>query len=55
MSLHKKRSFSLRISSVSADLVTFTEKILNGKLHFFVQYVIKKSIPQYGRLFFGKV
>ena len=34
----------LRISSVNelnpqenADLVTFTEEILNGKLHFFVQ------------------
>ena len=37
--LHKK-SFSLKISSVNvslqetADLVTFTEEILNGKLHF---------------------
>ena len=39
--LHNKRSFPLRISSVSmtksavletADLATFTEKILNGKL-----------------------
>ena len=39
--LHKKWSFSLRIYSVnlnisarSADLVTFTEEILNWKLHF---------------------
>ena len=33
---HKKRSFPLRISSVNATagLVTFTEEILNGKLHF---------------------
>ena len=34
-SLHKKWSFSLRISSANvADLITFTEEILNGKLHF---------------------
>ena len=37
-SLHKKWSFPLRISSVnvtkSAVLCTFTEEILNGKLHF---------------------
>ena len=36
-SLHKKWSFPLRISSVNvttADLVWFTEEILNGKLHF---------------------
>ena len=39
--LHKKSSFPLRISSVNvtkpqfpADLVTFTEEILNGKLQF---------------------
>ena len=35
--LHKKWSFTLRISSVNvtpADLVTLTEEILNGKLHF---------------------
>ena len=31
VSLHKKSSFPLRISSVN---VTFTEEILNGKLHF---------------------
>ena len=29
----KKRSFPLRISLVK-DFVTFTEEILNGKLHF---------------------
>ena len=42
MSLHKKWSFPLNISSVdifpnsqkTADLVTVTEEILNGKLHF---------------------
>ena len=35
LSLHKKQSFPLRISSVkeTADSVTFTEEILNGKLH----------------------
>ena len=40
-SLHKNWSFPLRISSVNvlnpqfpADLVTFTEEILNGRLHF---------------------
>ena len=35
--LHKKWSFPLRVSSVNvipAYLVTFTEEILNGKLHF---------------------
>ena len=42
VSLHKKWSFPLRISSVKmwpnpqfhVDLVTFTEEIFNGKLHF---------------------
>ena len=33
ISLYKKRSFPLRISS-TADLVTFTKEILNRKLHF---------------------
>ena len=40
-SLHKNWSFPLRISSVNVlnpqfpeDLVTFTEEILNGRLHF---------------------
>ena len=32
LTLHKKWSFPLRISSV--NLVTFTEEILDGKLHF---------------------
>ena len=30
----KKWRFSFRIYSVNVDLVTFTEEILNGKLHF---------------------
>ena len=41
MTLHKQWSFPLRISSVNADesavpvdFVTFTEGIVNGKLHF---------------------
>ena len=29
---------------IPADLVTFTEEILNGKLHFFVQFRIMDSI-----------
>ena len=37
-SLHKKWNFPLKISSVNvqetADLITFTEELLNGKLHF---------------------
>ena len=28
----------------TADLVTFTEEILNGKLHFFVQSLVIKSL-----------
>ena len=37
---HKEGSFPLRISRINVtktavDLVTFTEEILNGKLHFF--------------------
>ena len=39
--MHKKSSFPLRIFSLNvtksqfaADLVTFTEEIFNGKLHF---------------------
>ena len=39
--LYKNKSFPLRISAVSVtkpqfppDVVTFTEEILNGKLHF---------------------
>ena len=56
-SLHKKRSFPLRISSSKCDqirrklriwshitdLITFTEEILNGKLHFFMQCVTKSN------------
>ena len=46
-SLHKKWSFPLSISSVNvtksvgngADLVTFTEEILNRKLHFCAVFV----------------
>ena len=36
--LHKKWSFPSRMetSQETADLVTFTEKVFNGKLHFFV-------------------
>ena len=43
--LQKKWSFPLKISSVNlttADLVTFTKEILNGKVHFFVQFFIVK-------------
>ena len=39
--VHKKWSFPLRISGVNVtkpDLVTFTEEILDRKLHFFVQW-----------------
>ena len=46
-SLHKKWNFPLRISSVNAtklaetaDLVTFTEEIGNGKLQFFVRCLL---------------
>ena len=56
LTLHKKPSFPLRISSVNmtnsqfpADLVTFIEEILNGKLHFLCNVMghlaIKKYIP----------
>ena len=31
-SLDKKRNFSLRISTVNADLITITEEILSKKL-----------------------
>ena len=39
----QKMMFSLRVSSVNvtksaADLVIFTEEILNGKLHFYAVY-----------------
>ena len=39
--LHKYRSFPLKISLVPVDLVTFTGEILNGKLHFFVQWILR--------------
>ena len=41
--LHKKCSFPLRIFSV--NLTTFTEKILNGKLHFFCSE-LDKPLPK---------
>ena len=37
----QKMKFPLRISSVNMDLVTFTEEILNGKLHFLCSVKIK--------------
>ena len=43
----------------TADLVTFTEEILNGKLHFFVQWVvvnfilIEKESKCYKILYYG--
>ena len=33
-----------------ADLNTFTEEILNGKLHFFVQWLEIRYQPEMGRL-----
>ena len=36
LALHEKSSFPLRISLVNVNFFTFTEEILNGKLHFFV-------------------
>ena len=45
---HRKWRFSLRISSVNvttADLVTFTEEILNGKLHYLCSGSCKKPSP----------
>ena len=39
--VHKKWTFPLRISSVIVtDLVAFTEEILHGKLHLFVQWLV---------------
>ena len=53
--LRKKLSFPLRIpsvnptkSAVSTDLVTFTEEILNGKIHFLCRKECKK---QYTNIF----
>ena len=44
LALQKKRSFPLKISSVNltkfpADLITFTEEIFHGKLHFLCSVV----------------
>ena len=52
LSLHKKWSFPLRISSVNvnnsaADLVTFTEEILNVKLCFLAVFSIKYFVVGY--------
>ena len=51
LSLHKKWSFPLRISSVNvtklefpADLVIFTEEIVNGKLHFLCSAFLNFSV-----------
>ena len=35
----------MRSVIVSADLVTFTKEILNGKLHLFVQWIIYIPFP----------
>ena len=45
ISLHKKWSFSLKVSSVNVNksarnFYTFTEEILNEKLHFLVKFVL---------------
>ena len=42
--LHKNWSFPLRISSEIADLATFTEEILNRKLHFLCSEVLLCSM-----------
>ena len=34
LTLHKKTKFSIKDLEENADLVTFTDEILNGKLHF---------------------
>ena len=51
LSLHKKLSFPLSISSVNvtnrqktADLVPFTEEILNGKLHHFCAVYVPSNL-----------
>ena len=43
--LHKKWNFSLRIFSVNltADLVTFTDEIFNGKLYIFCSVIIEEG------------
>ena len=47
--LQKKWRFQLRMSlvNVTTELVTFTEEILNGKLHFFVQYKWVITVSKY--------
>ena len=52
-SLHKKWSFPLRISSV--DLVTFTEEILKGKLHFCAVITTVVTLLQQKYLNFTKI
>ena len=47
--MHKKRAFPLKIFSVNvtkSNLATFTEKILNGNVHFSVQSTGKKYTDQ---------
>ena len=61
MLLYKKWSFPLRIFSVNvtkpadpADLFTFTEELLNGKLHFLcsVASIPTAKTKEYSELFF---
>ena len=50
LALHKKWSFPLRISSVNetrSDLVTFTEDILNGQLHFLYSVRCNKLVSSF--------
>ena len=35
----------------TADLVTFTEEILNGKLHFFVQWMLRRPLKSFHTVF----
>ena len=61
--LHKKWSFSLRISSVNvtADMVTFTEKILNWKLYFLCsavlifQFIVVKQLVWWKNSYFQNI
>ena len=39
----------------TADLVTFTEEILNGKLHFFVQWHIWMTISEVEKVYFKSI
>ena len=52
--LHKKRSFQLRISSVNVDLVTFSEEIFNGKLHFLCTGQFCRELPLELNISFSK-